>query len=36
MLAVRWYLQYELSHRVVEELRDRRVFEIDHVFNVPA
>jgi transposase-like protein len=31
MLAVRWYLQYGLSYRDVEELLTERGIEVDHV-----
>ncbi len=31
LLAVRWYLQYGLPYRDVEELRAERGIEVDHV-----
>ncbi len=31
LLAVRWYLRYDLSHRDVEELLAERGVEVDHV-----
>ncbi len=31
MLAVRWYLRYGLSYRVIEELLAERGIEVDHV-----
>ena len=31
LLAVRWFLRYELSHRDLEELLAERGIEVDHV-----
>ena len=31
LLAVRWYLRYGLSYRVVEELLTERGADVDHV-----